>query len=141
MSFQTVLKGAQCDRGALIEIKDFSIPAVSYAHLYERPVRAGTKFYGSFMQERRNSSRNLMRVRLFIDAREAGGAVKHVRTISEAGTDSVPAKRLGGLDFVDQPLIAVLYMISVALVEFFGPMFWAALIVLFIPAEFLSHSH
>ena len=52
-----------------------------------------------------------------------------------------PAKRLGGLDFVDQPLIAVLYIISAALVEFFGPMFWAALIMLFIQAEFLSHSH
>ena len=52
-----------------------------------------------------------------------------------------PAERLGGLDFADQPLIAVLYIISAALVEFFGPMFWAALIMLFIQAEFLSHSH
>ena len=52
-----------------------------------------------------------------------------------------PAERLGELDFASQPLIAVLYMISVALVEFFGPMFWAALIVLFIQAEFLNHSH
>jgi hypothetical protein len=52
-----------------------------------------------------------------------------------------PAERLGGLDFADQPLLAVLYMISAALVEFFGPMFWAALIVLFIQAELLSHSH
>jgi hypothetical protein len=52
-----------------------------------------------------------------------------------------PAERLGGLDFGDQPLIAVLYTISAALVEFFGPIFWAALIVLFIQAEFLSHSH
>jgi hypothetical protein len=52
-----------------------------------------------------------------------------------------PAERLGGLDFADQPLIAVLYMISAALVEFFGPMFWAVLIVLFIQAEFLSHLH
>jgi hypothetical protein len=52
-----------------------------------------------------------------------------------------PAERLGELDFADQPLIAVLYMISAALVEFFGPMFWAVLIVLFIQAEFLSHLH
>jgi hypothetical protein len=52
-----------------------------------------------------------------------------------------PAERLGGLDFADQPLIAVLYMISAALVEFFGPTFWAVLIVLFIQAEFLSHLH
>lgn len=52
-----------------------------------------------------------------------------------------PAERLGELDFADQPLIAVPYTISAALVEFFGPMFWAVLIVLFIQAEFLSHSH
>lgn len=52
-----------------------------------------------------------------------------------------PAERRGGLDFANQPLIAVLYMISAALVELFGPMFWAMLIVLFIQAEFLSHSY
>ncbi|MBV8739036.1 MAG: hypothetical protein JO007_17615 [Alphaproteobacteria bacterium] len=47
-----------------------------------------------------------------------------------------PAEPLGGLDFADQPLIAVLHTISAALVEVFGPMlggpmlggpmFWAA---------------
>ena len=52
-----------------------------------------------------------------------------------------PAERLGELDFADQPLIIVLYTMSAALIEFFGPMFWAVLIVLFIQAEFLSHSH
>jgi hypothetical protein len=52
-----------------------------------------------------------------------------------------PAEQRGELDFADQPLIAVPYTISAALVEFFGPMFWAALIVLFIQAELLSHSH
>jgi hypothetical protein len=52
-----------------------------------------------------------------------------------------PAEQPGELDFADQPLFAVLYTISAALFEFFGPMFWAALIVLFIQAEFLSHSH
>lgn len=52
-----------------------------------------------------------------------------------------PAEQRGELNFADQPLIDILYMISAALVEFFGPMFWAVLIVLFIQAEFLSHSH
>jgi hypothetical protein len=52
-----------------------------------------------------------------------------------------PAERLGELDVADQPLLAVLHTISAALVEFFGPMFWAALIVLLIQAELLSHSH
>jgi hypothetical protein len=54
---------------------------------------------------------------------------------------AAPAEQPGELDVADQPLLAVLYAISAALVEFFGPMFWAALIVLFIQAEFLSLSH
>jgi hypothetical protein len=52
-----------------------------------------------------------------------------------------PARRLGEMDFAGQPLLAVLYMISAALVELVGRMFWAALTVLFIQAEFLSHWH
>lgn len=34
-----------------------------------------------------------------------------------------PAEQRGELDFADRPLLAVLYTMSAALVEFFGPMF------------------
>jgi len=43
-----------------------------------------------------------------------------------------------GLDFTDHPFIALLYDISGALMELLGPMFWAALIVLFIQAELFT---
>jgi hypothetical protein len=43
------------------------------------------------------------------------------------------------VDFSDQPVIASLYALSRWLMDFFGPMFWAALIVGFFYAElFLS---
>jgi len=41
------------------------------------------------------------------------------------------------IDFSDQPVVAVLYQISGVLMEILGPMFWAALIALFIQAELI----
>ena len=48
-----------------------------------------------------------------------------------------PGSRLR-IDFSDQPVIALIYGISGALMEMIGLMFWAALIVLFIQAELFS---
>jgi hypothetical protein len=57
-------------------------------------------------------------------------------------TDREPLQRAtqrsGEIDFADQPAIAVLYVIAGGLMEFFGPMFWAALIVLFVQAEIFA---
>ena len=39
------------------------------------------------------------------------------------------------VDFVGQPVIAVLYAIGGCLMDLFGPMFWAVLIVGFLNAE------
>ena len=54
-------------------------------------------------------------------------------------TDADPSAgfkaKAGECDFVDEPGIAELYMLADALMEFLGPMFWAALIVLFIWVE------
>ena len=47
-------------------------------------------------------------------------------------------QRSGEIDFADQPAIAVLYIIAGGLMEFFGPIFWAALIVLFVQAEIFA---
>jgi len=46
-----------------------------------------------------------------------------------------PTSRPREVDFCDQPAVAVLYQISGVLMEILSPMFWAALIVLFIQAE------
>ena len=42
------------------------------------------------------------------------------------------------LDFIDRPGIETLYAISGVLLDLLGPMFWAALVVLFLQAQFLS---
>jgi hypothetical protein len=39
------------------------------------------------------------------------------------------------VDFADQPVIAFLYAIGGCLMDLFGPMFWAVLIVGFLNAE------
>ena len=49
--------------------------------------------------------------------------------------DPFPFSRVREVDFSDQPVIAGLYAVSGVLMEILGPMFWAALIVLFIQAE------
>jgi hypothetical protein len=41
-------------------------------------------------------------------------------------------------DFTDQPKIALLYAITGSLMELLGPVFWAALIVLWVRAELLT---
>jgi hypothetical protein len=38
----------------------------------------------------------------------------------------------------EEPAVAVLYAIAGALMEFVGPMFWAALIVLYVRAELFT---
>jgi hypothetical protein len=50
-----------------------------------------------------------------------------------------PTSRVREVDFSDQPAIAVLYGVTGVLMEVFGPMFWAALIVLFIQAELFTN--
>ena len=46
-----------------------------------------------------------------------------------------PTSRVREVDFSDRPVIALLYAVSGVLMEVLGPMFWAALIVLFVQAE------
>ena len=48
------------------------------------------------------------------------------------------AQPVPGLNLADDPVIALLYDISGVLMELLGPMFWAALIVLFIQAELFT---
>jgi len=50
-----------------------------------------------------------------------------------------PTSRVREVDFADQPVIAVLYAVSGVLMEILGPMFWAALIALFIQAELFTN--
>ena len=50
-----------------------------------------------------------------------------------------PTSRVREVDFSEQPVIAVIYEISRVLMEMLGPMFWAALIVLFTQAELFTH--
>jgi hypothetical protein len=56
--------------------------------------------------------------------------------------DGEPSATFGSLawnsDFTDQPGIALLYAITGCLMELIGPAFWAALIVLFVQAEFFT---
>lgn len=42
------------------------------------------------------------------------------------------------IDFEGDRIAWVLYRVSAAVIEFFGPMMWAALVVLFIEAEFFT---
>jgi hypothetical protein len=49
-----------------------------------------------------------------------------------------PTSRAREVDFSDRPVIALLYTISGVLLESLGPMFWAALIVLFTQAELFT---
>ena len=51
---------------------------------------------------------------------------------------SIPVLPAAYLDVIDCPGIATLYAISGALLDLLGPMFWAALIVLFIQAELFT---
>jgi len=48
---------------------------------------------------------------------------------------SIPDRSPHGPDFTDQPTVAALYSISGVLMDLLGPMFWAALIVLFLQVE------
>jgi hypothetical protein len=43
------------------------------------------------------------------------------------------------IDFAGDRLVPVLHEVSGAVIELLGPVMWAALIVLFIDAEFFSH--
>jgi hypothetical protein len=52
---------------------------------------------------------------------------------------SLPARPAHCPNFVDQPAIAAIYAISGVLMETLGPMFWAALIVLFIQAQLFKN--
>jgi hypothetical protein len=51
---------------------------------------------------------------------------------------STPVLPSAYLDLIDRPGIATLYAISGVLLDLLGPMFWAALIVLSIEAQFFS---
>ena len=55
--------------------------------------------------------------------------------LNDADGSSGFKPKAGECDFANQPGIAELYMLADALMEFFGPVFWAALIVLFIWVE------
>lgn len=50
-----------------------------------------------------------------------------------------PTSRVREVDFSDQPVIALLYAVSGVVMEILGPMFWAALIVLFSQAELFTN--
>jgi hypothetical protein len=53
--------------------------------------------------------------------------------------ESLPfsTSRIRQVDFSDRPAIALLYAASGGLMEILGPVFWAALIVLFLRPEIL----
>jgi hypothetical protein len=55
--------------------------------------------------------------------------------LSDADASAGFKPKAGECDFADEPGIAELYMLAAALMEFLGPVFWAALIVLFIWVE------
>jgi hypothetical protein len=55
--------------------------------------------------------------------------------LSDADPAACFKAKAGECNFADEPGIAELYMLAAALMEFLGPMFWAALIVLFIWVE------
>ena len=47
------------------------------------------------------------------------------------------AEQARNIDLTDRPAMAVLYQICAGLMMLVGPMLWAALIVLFVEAEFI----
>ena len=49
------------------------------------------------------------------------------------------AEAASEIDFAGDRLVPVLYEVSGAVIELLGPVMWAALIVLFIEAEFFAH--
>jgi hypothetical protein len=56
----------------------------------------------------------------------------------DPGSFPLPTGSVREVDFAEQPVIALLYEISAVLMEMLGPLFWAALIVLFLRAEFFA---
>jgi hypothetical protein len=64
-----------------------------------------------------------------------------MRSLFADGEPSAPfGSRSWNNDFTDQPEIALLYATAGWLMELFGPMFWAALIVLLVQAELLTRT-
>jgi hypothetical protein len=55
------------------------------------------------------------------------------------GAIPVPDEPVREIDLSDQPTVALIYGVFAALMEMLGPMFWAALIVLFIQAELFTN--
>jgi hypothetical protein len=49
------------------------------------------------------------------------------------------AEAASKIDFAGDHLVPVLHEVSAAVIELLGPAMWAALIVLFIEAEFFAH--
>ena len=49
-----------------------------------------------------------------------------------------PTTGIREVDYSDQPVVARLYAVSGVLMEILGPIFWAALIVLFIQSELFT---
>jgi hypothetical protein len=62
-----------------------------------------------------------------------------MRTLLADGDPSAAfGARVSEFDFNDQPGITLLYAITGRLMEWLGPIFWAALVVLFIEAELIG---
>jgi hypothetical protein len=59
-----------------------------------------------------------------------------MRTLFSNGEDlAAQAGRPVKVDLHGRPMLAMLYALSGIAIDLFGPMFWAALIVLFVQAE------
>jgi hypothetical protein len=92
------------------------------------------------MQRGGDPSRNLIRAYPFIVG-WSELADTNMRSFLADGDPSAPfGSRSWNSDFPDQPEIAVLYAITGWLMELLGPIFWAALIVLFVQAELLTRT-
>jgi hypothetical protein len=59
----------------------------------------------------------------------------HLLFRTEPEPSPLSARHAGEVDLTDQPAVALLHAVAGAAVELLGPMFWAALIVLFIRVE------
>jgi len=58
--------------------------------------------------------------------------------LADADPSGVLDARVRIREVANRPVIAVLYALSGGLMELFGPIFWATLIVLFIEAELFA---
>jgi len=79
-----------------------------------------------------------MRASPSITALEQGGQREMRSFLADGEPSAVFWSQPWNSDFADQPVIALLYAVTGSLMELLGPIFWAALAVLFVQAELIK---